>query len=178
MNGTTEVESWYPAIMCDSFGRPKHATDSNQGSNGHEKTKGSHKNGSFGTQTNANRITLNSTIQLRIKTRHRSVLVLPLISYSCLQHHLAQFRNPTSQDSSGSLNTADSTDTFDASLFLSSLDPWLSVKAKAELAGSIVAFQQAIGQAPQFLIVLILHEVHKQGENNSLELEKVVYRGE
>uniref|UniRef100_A0A183AUE6 Ras-GAP domain-containing protein n=1 Tax=Echinostoma caproni TaxID=27848 RepID=A0A183AUE6_9TREM len=34
------------------------------------------------------------------------------------------------------------------------------------LAGSVVAFQQAIGQAPQFLVVMILHEVHKQADPN------------
>ncbi|THD20715.1 Disabled 2-interacting protein [Fasciola hepatica] len=166
MKETTEVESWYPATLCDLCSRPKRSPESIPGSNMQGKSKGNQKNVLSGTQNNANGSTPTSSIQLRIKTRHRSVLVLPLISYSCLQHYLAQFQSPSVQENSRSVTRADSEDSFDASVFLSNLDPWLGVKAKAELAGSIVAFQQAIGQAPQFLIALILHEVHKQADPN------------
>ncbi|CAL8077342.1 unnamed protein product [Calicophoron daubneyi] len=161
LGNTSEVESWYPAVLQEvhtSTGRNKRS-DSGEPANSKIRA---HKGNSLSNGTSAN------SIQLRIKTRHRSVLVLPLASYARLKLCLSRFAHPDASAAySGDVTkNISSEDGIDCSMLLSHLDQWIGVKSKAELAGSILALQQALGQATDFLVVLILHEVKKQGDPN------------
>ncbi|XP_018646437.1 synaptic ras gtpase activating protein, syngap,putative [Schistosoma mansoni] len=169
-----EVESWYTPNLNDSMtqssGQLKQSDNKNSGESNVNKTK------SKGRRSNRHEINLNS-IQIRVKIRYRALIVLPLTSYARLENNLCQFQLPKTItltngtdklnsfkfDSNPSLNTSSKPDLIQ---LLSSLDPWLNVKAKAELAGAMVVLQQARGQVTGFLASLILCEVKKQSDPN------------
>ncbi|TGZ58006.1 hypothetical protein CRM22_009778 [Opisthorchis felineus] len=163
---TSELESWYPVTRVEGDSTP---TTGSRHKRSHATESGKLRGGKEHHLSNG----LCPTVQLRIKTRHRCVTVLPLTDYARLQHHLARFQPPlrprtsvTEQPSSYLSPEVSPQTSTDSALLLASLDPWLGVKAKAELAGSVVALHQALGQATDFLAVLILHEVFKQPDAN------------
>ncbi|VDO49491.1 unnamed protein product [Schistosoma margrebowiei] len=164
-----EVESWYTPNLNDSIlssGQLKQLDNKNSCESSVNKNK------SKGRRSNRHDINLN-LIQIRVKIRYRALTVLPLTSYARLENNLCQFQLPKTIslsngtdklssfkfDPNPSLTTSDKPDLIQ---LLSSLDPWLNVKAKAELAGAMVVLQQARGQVTAFLASLILCEVKKQ----------------
>ncbi|KAF7261831.1 hypothetical protein EG68_00879 [Paragonimus skrjabini miyazakii] len=159
LSSTSELESWHPVIFPLSVRRSKRSDTIEASTNvGGSKTR-SGKNQQHSIQNGGQA----TTVQLRIKTRYRNVTVLPLNSYTRLQHYLARFQVPSQLHRP---ITPDMEQPDSVLLLSSGLDPWLGVKAKAELAGSMVALHQALGQATDFLAVLILHEVYKQADPN------------
>ncbi|KAF8567827.1 hypothetical protein P879_01053 [Paragonimus westermani] len=159
LSSTSELESWHPVIFPLSVRRSKRS-DTIESFTAVSSSKPRSGKNQQHTAQNGGQTT---TVQLRIKTRYRSVTVLPLNSYTRLQHYLARFQVPSQlhRPVIADIEQPDS-----ALLLSSGLDPWLGVKAKAELAGSMVALHQALGQATDFLAVLILHEVYKQADPN------------
>lgn len=156
VGGSGEFEKWYKASGRGA-GRPKRThSQTTSTETALLKSRATKNTDHHPNNNNTN----DAGVQIRIKIRQRSVLVLPLFAYARLQHHLTNFEPPSAvhvcKDSA-------STGCDDVTILLSSLDPWLSVKSKAELAGSVVALQQALNQATDFLVVLVLREVAKQG---------------
>ncbi|CAH8671897.1 unnamed protein product [Schistosoma curassoni] len=168
-----EIESWYTPNLNDSIlssGQLKQSDNKNSGESSVNKTK------SKGRRSNRHDIHLN-LIQIRVKIRYRALTVLPLTSYARLENNLCQFQLPKTISLSNGTDKLSSfkfdpnpplttSDRPDLIQLLSSLDPWLNVKAKAELAGAIVVLQQARGQVTEFLASLILCEVKKQSDPN------------
>ncbi|KAH8869562.1 Disabled like-interacting protein [Schistosoma japonicum] len=176
LSNSGEVESWYTPNLSDesklSTGQLKQPDGKVSGESNVNKTK------SKGRRSSRRDINVNS-VQIRVKIRYRTVTVLPLTSYARLESNLCQFQLPKAASfftdidklhdvtlGANSLSLLCSSNKPDLIHLLSSLDPWLNVKAKAELAGAIVVLQQARGQVTEFLASLILCEVKKQSDPN------------
>ncbi|VDQ15305.1 unnamed protein product [Trichobilharzia regenti] len=184
ISNSGDVESWYSP---DSTNNPNASNNSimlssclkHQSSDPNELVPVQQKSKSKA-KSRSSRDPITNCVQIRVKIRYRALTVLPLTSYARLEANLCQFQMPkTFQrqehqllqmtgstllfNGSNSLTTSISQKP-DLIQLLSSLDPWLNVKAKAELAGAIVVLQQARGQVIEFLASLILCEVRKQSE--------------
>ncbi|KAK4475516.1 hypothetical protein MN116_002562 [Schistosoma mekongi] len=176
LSNSGEVESWYTPNLSDesklSTGQLKQPDGKISGESNVNKTK------SKGRRSSRRDNNLN-LVQIRVKIRYRTVTVLPLTSYARLESNLCQFQLPKAASfftdidklhnitlGANSLSLLSTSNKPDLIHLLSSLDPWLNVKAKAELAGAIVVLQQARGQVTEFLSSLILCEVKKQSDPN------------
>ncbi|CAH8666197.1 unnamed protein product [Heterobilharzia americana] len=168
ISNSGEVEAWYTPQsseatgLCNRLKQVDNQNSTNEILVHKTKSRGKH----------SNRDADSNYIQIRVKIRYRALTVLPLSSYARLQANLCRFQMPTTSylqngfkfSSSSPISTTSNKP--DLIQLLSSLDPWLNVKAKAELAGSMVVLQQARGQVTEFLTSLILCEVRKQTDPN------------
>ncbi|CAH8875599.1 unnamed protein product [Trichobilharzia szidati] len=187
ISNSGDVESWYSP---DSANNPNASNNSimlssclkqQQPSDPHEHVPLQRKSKSK-TKSRSSGDSITNCVQIRVKIRYRALTVLPLTSYARLEANLCQFQMPKTVQRqehqllqmTGSTLLFNGSNSLTTSLsqrpdliqLLSSLDPWLNVKAKAELAGAIVVLQQARGQVIEFLASLILCEVRKQTDPN------------